>query len=205
MRRRASNGFTLLEVLVALAVFGLLMAGLTQGMRFGFAAWRTQSRALIVRGDLDALDRTLRSLIARASPGSLSGQPPLFRATPRALTFTTDLPEGAAAGTGYLATRHADVTLTVDRAHRFLMLWQPHYRNRLGQLPPPRQVVLLPDVERLELAYWRNEAGQPPGWRSTWTEETLPKLIKLRIVRTPEGGRQVQDIVVAPMLDWWRP
>ena len=37
MRR---NGFTLLKLLVALAVFGLLLTGLTQGMQYGLLGWR---------------------------------------------------------------------------------------------------------------------------------------------------------------------
>ena len=40
MKARTAAGFTLLEVLVALAVFGFLLVGLSQTVRFGLTAWR---------------------------------------------------------------------------------------------------------------------------------------------------------------------
>jgi len=40
------RGFTLLEILVALAVFAFLVLGLTQGTRFGLAAWDRQARTV---------------------------------------------------------------------------------------------------------------------------------------------------------------
>ena len=38
------NGFTLLEILVALTVLGFLLAGLAQGVHFGLLAWGTEVR-----------------------------------------------------------------------------------------------------------------------------------------------------------------
>ena len=38
---RPANGFTLLELLIALTVLGFLLAGLAQGVHFGLLAWRT--------------------------------------------------------------------------------------------------------------------------------------------------------------------
>ena len=63
------RGFTLLELLVALAVLGLLMAGLVQGLRLGVSVWTTQTKRLAASGHLDLTDRTLRTLIARMDPG----------------------------------------------------------------------------------------------------------------------------------------
>ena len=66
MRRPA--GFTLLEILVALAVLGFLLLGLTQGARFGLAAWDSQARLLDRTGDLQVADRTLRRILSRLVP-----------------------------------------------------------------------------------------------------------------------------------------
>ena len=200
MSQRGESGFTLMEVLVALAVFGLLMGGLTQGMRFGFTAWQSQSRALVARADVDTVDRTLRALIANASPGSLNGEPPRFVGTSRVLTFTTLLP-GEPDGS---ATREADVTLTVDKARQLLLLWQPRYRNPVGTPRPPRQTLLLTDVDHLELAYWQNVTGPSARWQPAWNDEALPKLVRVRIVFTRDGDRHMPDVIGAPMRDRWR-
>jgi hypothetical protein len=164
-----------------------------------------QARTLAARGDLDAADRMLRALVAGASPGSLGGQPPNFKGLPHTLSFTANLPEAADA----LGMREADVSLAVDRQHRLLLLWLPHYRNRLGASPPPRQVVLLTGVERLEIAYWRDDADGKPGWQREWNEDSLPRLVRFHIVfaagtRPAADARSGPDIVVAPRRDWWR-
>ena len=125
------RGFTLLELLVALAVLGLLMAGLVQGLRLGVSVWTTQTKRLAASGDLDSTDRTLRTLIARMDPGGISGRPPTFKGTARSLVFTTTLPEAAAG----LTMRNSDVTLAVDESHQLALLFLPHYRNPTEAAP----------------------------------------------------------------------
>ena len=65
-KNQGSRGFTLLELLVALAVFSLLVVGLTQGLRFGLQGWKAQSRETQKLSELDSVDRLLRSLLASA-------------------------------------------------------------------------------------------------------------------------------------------
>lgn len=195
--RSHSAGFTLLEIIVALTVLGLMMAGLAQGLRAGVAAWMTQTRAMNSRADVDAVDRTLRSLTARMDPGGVSGRPPLLKATSRSLTFTTTLPEAA----DNLPSRVADATLAVSPAHQLELLWTPHGYGVLGRTQQPERVVLLDHVDRLEMSYWDDPKI---GWQPNWRGVTLPKLIRFRVVLSPGAGRIVPDVVVAPMRDRWR-
>ncbi len=197
MRATKQTGFTLLETLVALAVLGLLMAGLVQGMQVAATAWTTQTRSLSARGDLDATDRTLRTLMARMEAGGVSGRPPLFKGTSRSVTFTTELPELADA----LVSRNADVTLGVDATHALILLWQPHSNRTAGPVPPQARAVLLNDVDQLDISYWQDSNA---GWQPEWAGLGLPKLIRMRIVFAAASGRHAPDIVVAPMRDRWR-
>jgi len=89
-------GFTLLEILVALVVLGFLMVGLSQGVRFGLTAWGMQERLINQRGDLDAVDRALRQLVARMDPGTRA-DPPRVTGTQAEFAFTAALPLIAAA------------------------------------------------------------------------------------------------------------
>jgi prepilin-type N-terminal cleavage/methylation domain-containing protein len=195
--KRRQSGFTLLEILVALAVLGLLMASLVQGLRAGVSAWTTQSERLSRNADVDAADRTLRSLLARLDPGGVSGRPSLFKGTEHSLTFTTSVPDPAGASLSQVV----DVLLAVDESHRLQMVLLPHYRDLAAVPSAPRPVLLLRDVDRLELGYWQDAKG---GWLTEWRGVTVPKLIRIRAVPTQGAGRIVPDIVVAPMRARWQ-
>jgi prepilin-type N-terminal cleavage/methylation domain-containing protein len=61
------GGFTLLEMLVVVAVLGFLMIGLTQGVRTGLTLWEAQSRRMGETAELDAAARVLRALRRRSA------------------------------------------------------------------------------------------------------------------------------------------
>jgi hypothetical protein len=126
----------LLEVLVALVVLGLLILGLTSGIRFGLFAFDQQSLVTAHRADLDAAYRTLRHLIEHAAPGS-EWEPLDFVGSAHSAIFTGVIP---VPGTGPISAR-ADVELAVDAGHQLLLVRTPHlHAIRIG--PGPAAVKL---------------------------------------------------------------
>jgi general secretion pathway protein J len=191
MSMRNAAGFTLLETLVALVVLGFMVAGLIQGVHFGLSAWGTEGRIMARREDLDAVDRVLRLLVRQMDPGT-PADPRGVSGTNSRLLFTSRLP--AAAG-GEIA----DMLLTADTTGRLVLEWTPHLHARRATAPPtPRREVLLSGIERLELAYWR-PAASGGGWVESWTERSLPALVRIRIVSYPAQARHWPDVVTAPM------
>jgi general secretion pathway protein J len=185
-------GFTLLEVLVALAVLGFLMLGLSQGLRFGLTAWDSQARLLGRSGDLDVADRTLRRIVTQLVPTD-DPQNPGLRGAAHSLEAVTVLPVTAA-----LPTRQASIALGVDRAGRLVLRWTPYlHARRLGPPPPASESELLRNLARIELGYWSTEAGG--AWLSTWTRMELPALVRIRLVFARGDPRRWPDIVAAPM------
>ncbi len=187
--RRTQAGFTLMEVLVALAILGLLLVGLSQGTRFGILAWRRQADAVAQRDQIDAVDRTLRQLLTHVALRD-SGET-------GKLTFTGELPMAVA-----LATRRADMELLVDEEHRLTLRWVPK-PHEVSLAPPadPTDTVLLRDVERLDIAYWRDAdatTGEPAGWTDDWPGGNPPRLIKLTLAFRPGDHRDWPAIIVAP-------
>ena len=185
-------GFTLLEVLVALAVLGFLVLALAQGVRFGLGAWDSQARLLIRTGDLDVTDRALRRIVAQLVPTDDALLPGL-RGTATGFEGVTELPLPAA-----LPARQAVVALGVDRAQRLVLRWTPHLpARRLGPPPAPEESELLRGVERIEAAYWSAAAGG--GWLPAWTRAELPDLVRVRLTFGRNDRRRWPDIVAAPV------
>jgi hypothetical protein len=183
----------LLEILVSLAVLGILLTGLAQGSRFVLSGWDRHARLVARNQDLDAVDRTLRRLIMQASPDS-EQEPLAFVGSANSVAFTSVVP---ASGT---SVQRADVKLVVDRAHRLLLLWTPHlHAVRAGPQPGVTATEILRGVAKLDFAYWPAKLGG--GWTEVWRGPDLPRLVRVRILFTDPRQASWPDIVVAPMLE----
>lgn len=193
-------GFTLLEVLVALVVMGFLMAGLSQGVRFGLQAWTSQARLLGARADADAVDRVLRRLIEHADPGRTNVAAQITGGR-GALSLVTELSADASLG----SPRAVEVAIGVDAARRLTLRWTPYlHATRLQPAPAAEETVLLTGVDHLEIAYWgrapgSTDAGAASGWRSAWQGPDLPDLIRIALVFPPGDARRWPPIVASPM------
>lgn len=197
MSAREITGFTLLETLVALVVLGFLVVGLTQGVRFGLSAWGTEARIMARHEDLDAVDRTLRSLVRQMDPGTPT-DPREVSGTNSRLLFTSRMP--AAAG-----GKIADMVLSADAAGNLVLEWTPHLHARPIAAPlPPRSEVLLSGIERVELSYLRS-AASGGGWVEDWNKRSLPALVRIRIVPRSGETRRWPDIVTAPVRSSFQP
>ncbi len=198
--RGRQAGFTLLEILVALVVFGFLFIGLSQGTRTGFALWNVQARRIGQTEELDATARTMRSLLTGIPILPVTAadtMPQAIAITGEAdrLAFVGDLP------TGVGATRRADITFTL-RTGRLVLRWAPHRHEKVVAPPvAPTETELIHGVERLELAYFgAAPSGQAPVWHAQWAGPQLPLLIRVRLRFAKGDGRQWPDLVAAPQL-----
>ncbi len=180
-------GFTLLELLVALTVMGFILIGLASGASFGVRATGSQARLSEGKSDLDAVDRTLRRLIAEADPKA-----PL-RGSSGTIALVSELPAGPG-----LAPQQADIGLGVDGRGRLILRWTKHFPGQLfGPPPAPQEEVLLTGLRGIDLSYW--SAAGAGAWTGGWNRPTLPSLVRIRIA-FPEGDpRHWPDLVIAPM------
>ena len=187
------NGFTLLELLAAVAILGLLLVILTQGVHFGLLATQSEARIGGENAGLQEIDLALRHLIEATDPGSDEQDQPSLLGRRNMMTLVTDLPGLTGGG---LATGPVEATLFVDAQHRLMLRWRA--------LPGPAHVEQpVTDVElqccvsRMELSFW-----QPPvGWVGLWQSADLPAMVRIHLVFSSHRLRNWPDIVVAPRLD----
>ncbi|HXQ52420.1 MAG TPA: prepilin-type N-terminal cleavage/methylation domain-containing protein [Stellaceae bacterium] len=204
MTARAHAGFTLVELLVAMALLALLSALLVGGLRLSRGA---------VMGSEAASEKLLRTELAltvirrqleRADPLPLGGvNPPQVAFAGDAAGAVFIAPPGA-----YLALGGEEVTwLAIERGKsgvRIVLRFRP--LDRAHDLWPPtldpaamQTVVLVDDAASAALAYFgRDRPDADPQWQQEWHDRTsLPALIRLAIA----GGAQAwPDLIVTPRL-----
>jgi general secretion pathway protein J len=181
--KRRDAGFTLLEMLVALVVFGLVMAGLTQTFRFGLSVWSAGPRRVAGPENMAALDAALTRMIGQAVPGSFIGHPDR-------LVFTTVLPPGAG-----LPGALADAAILPGPNNTLVLRYRAHPPGiPLVKLPPPMLETLATGVDGFSASYLIPQPSGAPAWTNDWTGGGLPLLVRLHI---QTSGANWPDLVAA--------
>jgi general secretion pathway protein J len=88
-----------------------------------------------------------------------------------------------------------EARLELDTERRLVLRWRPYAPH--ARPAGFTETELLRGVARLELAYWRPDAG----WSAEWEGGELPALIRIRLGFAPTDRRRWPDLVVAPGLD----
>jgi general secretion pathway protein J len=196
-RERAAGdaGFTLLEMIIAVVVFGFVVAGLAQATKFGVHAWTLETRLADQAADMERVERTLRDVIEQASAPMSSDDKPFSGLEHRAV-FVARLPDEPQTR----PIRRAQIALGVNEHHQLLLRWEPHPNAvRIGTAVVPQEVVLAENVDHLDLSY-RQAAGDGGKWVDKWTESNLPAMVLVHIVLLNEH-RHWPVMMVPTMLD----
>lgn len=149
-RAAGQQGFTLVEMLVAMTVLGLILAGVAGVLRTGGQASLAQRDSAMRMARMETLSRVLRDLLAQVELRGEPGSPRqvAFELAPTRLGFVARLPPypsypgphwvtlAAEQGAG---SARSDLVLTVA-------LWTP---DGIGERVD--QVVLVPRIDRLRL------------------------------------------------------
>ena len=197
-----SNGFTLIEALVALSLFALLSLFLFSGVRFGNRAVamgesRTERTAAIALAE-----GFLRAQLTRAEPLTTTGADGrivmTFDGEADRLDFVSLPPAYLSVG-GFQWFRLA--LDGIEPRRRLIVQWQPIEPNRgVPDAFGGNASVLLEGVASATFFYFSaGDRDHPAAWYESWKDApALPDLISLRV--TFSDGEIAPELVVAPRL-----
>ena len=194
MRRGAADGFTLIEVVIALTLVAALLAVTFGGLRVGLAAWRQGD----ARAERLQRVRSLNQLLVRAVGGAhpyrvdAAGPepaPPAFQGERDRLAFVTARPPvPLPAPIAFTA-----VSLALEPTGLTIREAALPSRDLFGALAP---VLADPEVVAVQFRYLR---GEDRTWAERWdgaSEQALPAAIEITL--TDQAPVVVPIRVTAP-------
>jgi general secretion pathway protein J len=202
--RRASQGFTLIEVLVALTLLGLMSIFLFGSFRFGVRAWEAGSKRIDELADVEVVQNLLRNELSEATP-LVAQRPPsqaesTLAGSSSGLRFVAPLPAHRGIGGYYLFWLSA----SDSSGHGDLMLRWRVYRPDmvLEEAESDETTLLLHQVTDARFDYFGRVHDQAePSWHESWNgQDGLPALIRLRMGFPSGDRRRWPDLVVATKL-----
>jgi general secretion pathway protein J len=205
------RGFTLLELLVAITLLGLLMAALFGGLRLGTRVWETADARLAAGVRIQIAQDFIRQRLAETLP--LEAVPPglaevgvselLFLGTADAVRFANLMPEHLGAGV-YLMELTWAKSDHAEESGDLVLRWRPFELNdQTVEEAEPEERVLIENIEALELSYFGIiDPEQPPDWWQAWeSQPQLPRLIRLQVRFAEYDERRWPELIVHPMVD----
>lgn len=199
---RRQGGFTLVELLVALALIGLIATALFAGLRLGVRSWSSGGAALASTEEVAALRRFLRQRLQAIRPLSFPAPAQdrartVFEGGPARLRFAAPWPLHLGYGGPFV------FELRPGPEGRGLQLdWAVFRRDGPVALDDgrtrPRE--LLPAPARVAFRYYgRQPRDAPARWHRRWATSSgaLPRLIELRVTGGPAESWPPLRVAVA--------
>jgi prepilin-type N-terminal cleavage/methylation domain-containing protein len=193
---RADDGFTLVEMLVALALLGLMTAYAVGALR-SLGQIARVGEDIEAAAEVEAVARHLRQTIADAravfAPGDDDDQRLVFTGRGDRLSFVTVLNDRLERGGLYLL----DYGVEADTGE--LTLRRRVYRPDVEAIGDAAKLRLLGNVERIEFTYCETRCVAASDWRNNWNiADRFPGLVRVA-VRFRQGDRRQWRETVVPL------
>lgn len=198
---QASQGFTLVEVLVALALLGLMSVFLFGSFRFGARAWEAGSGQIEGLAEVEVVQNLLRNEISQATPLFIevpASEPEAALAgSSSELRFAAPLPAHRGVGGYYIFwLSSSDPSERGDLTLRW-RIYRPDMS--IAQETSDETAILLHRVADLSFEYYGRLRDQTESdWHDSWNgQDGLPRLVRLRVEFLDGNRRRWPEFVVA--------
>jgi general secretion pathway protein J len=197
------GGFTLVELLIAITLVGIILVILFSSLRLSTRSWEAAEKKTQSVEKFRVIDglfrRQIRELKLLFYNDPEQGPVLTFSGTSKSMKFVAPLLTHL--GLGGLYWIAYDVVKEGDKS-RLIMNWQPYRPNEQNeqQVGRPEQEVLLDAVEEVAFSYFGGEmAGGKPEWHDRWENPQQPPQLVRMEVRT--NGIQWPQLVARIQID----
>ncbi len=195
--KRAHNGYTLVELLVVLALMALISLAMSGGIRFGARAWEKSGAQVEAMENLETTQALLRTLLQRIIPRDLDpgipGDPDLFRGRRDKVSFTALTPSAIDRS----GMARFELAVIEHQGQKKLRL---SWSGMAGPAQPQTR-ILMTGASDISFAFATLDQTGVLVWREDWLDQSgAPALIRVR-AKLPAGATfQWPDLMVRPRI-----
>jgi general secretion pathway protein J len=188
---RSDAGFTLVELMIAVALMGMLTMLAYGAVQFGNLSWHHIDSSRDADAERTAIRQLLLHAITGAYPGFSSAEyndrSIAFSGEKEALQLVAPLPE--ALSPGVMAVEQFSMGRQGDRSS-LLMSWHLDLPAATGGTLPSQVVRIASSISAIRFGYFgRVKEGNPPAWFDRWSGlDHLPELVRVQVWRA-DGGK----------------
>lgn len=199
--RRAQAGFTLIEIVIALALLATMLAMAWSGVSFALRSWDAGANQGHRTADARLSQNFLRRELSELFPMRFKDAMTLkyaFEAGPDHLRFVSTRPAGLSSGG--LSLVGLAVEQGEGRTRNLVMRRAPpdDAAKDFGPLERAEGTVLISNVESVVFSYFGSTSDvEQPKWWDEWTQPRIPSMIRIRYA-TVDGEQP--DLLVRVML-----
>lgn len=198
------RGFTLLEMMIALTLLGVLLILVYSSLNLGIRAWDSGDRRVAEASHQRIVQGFLRRELGQVFPVRWRGIPEskiAFEGSKQEIRFVTSLNLGASAKEGGLQWAHlylAEESRNGQRGHTLFLRREPFdlQAKDWSGLDDAKPTRLIEGIKEMEISYFGAENDvADPKWTNEWSNPLrVPRSI--RLVFKSDSGREIPDLLV---------
>ncbi|MGI9417356.1 MAG: PulJ/GspJ family protein [Geminicoccaceae bacterium] len=202
------RGFTLLELLIAMTLLGMLMVVFSGSVQLGTRVWERSKASLDETSHGLVLANFLKDRIEQAVPvmrTTADAFEPIFDGGSDRLRMVSAMPISLGNGLYQIELEHIDDRPSPGGRGRLVLRWRQHVDDVDGDSKGFSERTLSAHVADLRLSYFgQGNDGAPPAWHPRWRRtERLPSLIRVELAFDKDLDDRVMTLTAAPVIDEW--